>query len=108
MRKYPTDYRLWLLTTGVILAGIGVGILVYSPSLPKRLLLGGADRALAVAGELVVIGLVYLGIAAVVGWVIQGIAVACGFRLKPRRAPLESADYDDKPSDGFGRPDQVQ
>jgi hypothetical protein len=98
MRKYPTDYRLWSLATGVIFAGICVAVLVYSPSLPNRLLAAGADRALAGAGELVVVGLVYLGIAGVAGWAIQGVAVVCGLRLKRTPAPLEAADYDDKPS----------
>jgi hypothetical protein len=100
MRKYPTDYRLWAILTGVIFGGMWIAVLVHSPDLPNKLAREfgqGTRKAFATAGDLASVGLVYLGIAALVGWVIQAVAVVCGFRRTRRPDPPQAADYDDKP-----------
>ncbi len=100
MRKYPADYRLLALAASVINVGIWIAVVVGSPNLPNKFMseLGkGTERAVIAILELIVIGLAYLGIAAIVGWVIQAVAVVCGFRSRRRSDHTEMSDYDDLP-----------
>src|ERR1051326_6409454 len=99
MRQYRTDYRLWALVAGVAFAGMAIAALVCSPSLPSKLIgeLGkGTSPAFAVAGDLVLFGLFYLGGRAPVGGVAQATPMVCGFRIRCQSGLTQAHDYDDE------------
>ena len=103
MRKYPTDYRLWALTTGAVLAAIVTAaqydgphrrvwgqVFGSGPSPPFRVLWRAIEDAMLHAVCLLIP-------AAAVGWAMQAVAVLWGVRLSAKPNPEQAPDYDDQP-----------